>query len=212
MKSTARSRACSISAPTPASTSRRAGGDLTVMQQNRESAGRDELRQQGRPVQAGLAEEPHPAHRRGKSMTAAAIAAPSVSLSGRLSTYFYLRPRVLLRCSCCRRCCGSASSISARCSRCWRRASSRSTISPARWSMSRRCGTLRRLFTAANLLGHLAHPRHGGARDHRQRRDRLSRSPTTWRATRAADQGAVLCRGHAAAVVQLSGAGLCLEA
>ena len=44
------------------------GGELTVIEQNRESAGRDDLRQQGAAGEAVPGRStPYPAHRRGKS-------------------------------------------------------------------------------------------------------------------------------------------------
>ena len=61
--STARSTACSISAPARATTSRSTdGGELTVIEQNRESAAADGVgAARAGPVRSGLAARPYPA-------------------------------------------------------------------------------------------------------------------------------------------------------
>ena len=113
-------------------------------------------------------------------------------------------------CSCCRRCCGSASSIWARCSRCWRRASSRSTISPARWSTSRpsatTCGCSARSTSRSSAAPSRWRPSSPSSAA-------IIAFPIAYYMARYAggqDQGAVLRRGHAAALVELPGAGLFL--
>ena len=191
-----------------------AGGELTVIEQNRESAGRDELRQQGRPVSLAWQKSHIQRIGAGNRMTAAAVDAPSVSLSGRLSTYL----------------------LSAAARRCLLLL----LVPPLLWLGVVYLGsllalllqsffyiddftgqvvheftlrTLGELFTAANLSVIWRTFGHGGAGDDRLRRDRLSRCLLHGAAMPAsAGQGAVLCRHHAAALVELSGAGLCLEA
>ena len=82
----------------------------------------------------------------------------------------------------------------------------------AAWSCaSSRSPPTRELFTLANLDIVAAHRRDGGAVTCAAAAWPF-RSPTTWRATPAADEGAALSRRHAAAVVELSRPRLCLEA